>query len=209
MVSEAATRLNGTSEATRPTAHDRRYKQELAVFKQKLELYLTVEQPHDKPLSDAAKTAMLLSLAGEEAIEIYNNFAFQKGENNQNYAAVVKKFDDYWDAQRNEVYERYIFRKRTQSEGETFEHFLRDVKKQAWFCNFRTLTDSMIRDQIVIGIRSDSLRAKLLRDNQLTLANAVQLCKASEAAAIQNEAWVTKEMKVHPVNRAMQQKKTV
>lgn len=60
----------------------------------------------------------------------------------------------------------------------------------------------MIRDQIVIGINSDSLWVKLLRDNQLTLNKAEQMCKASEAAAVQNEAWVQKENQVDPVKTA-------
>lgn len=158
------------------------------LFKQKLELYLTVVRPQDKPLSDAAKTAMLLTLAGEEVIEIFNNFTFSESESREDYKTVVEKFDTYWGAQTNEVYERYLFRQRMQAAGETFEQFLRDVRKQARHCNFQEVADSMIRDQIVIGINNESLRAKLLQDNRLTLAKAEQICKAFEAAVLQNEA---------------------
>lgn len=100
------------------------------LFKQKVKLYLTVVKPHDKPLSSAAKTALLLSLAGEGVLEVFNNFSFDEGESREDYGTVVQKFDGYWDAQTNEVYERYIFRKRIQRAGETFEQFLRDVKKR-------------------------------------------------------------------------------
>lgn len=131
-------------------------------FKQKLELYFTVTKPHDKPLSKEAKTAILLSLAGEDVLEVFNNFSFSEAESKEDYEAVVCKLDAYWAAQTNEVYARYLFRKRMQATGESFEQFSRDVRMQARSCNFGQLTDSMIRDQIVIGISNEGLRAKLL-----------------------------------------------
>lgn len=132
-------------------------------------------------------------MAGDEILEIFNNFVFKEDESGEDYKTVVEKFDNYWSAQTNEVYERYVFRKRMQAAGETFEHFVRDVRKQARQCNFEGLADSMIRDQIVIGIYNETLRTKLLQDNQLTMAKAEQICKAFEAAALQNEAWAQKE----------------
>jgi len=43
----------------------------------------------------------------------------------------------------------------------------------------------MIRDRIVVGVRDDSTRHKLLQIHNLTLAKAVDICKASEAAGDQ------------------------
>ncbi|XP_077506811.1 uncharacterized protein LOC144116025 isoform X2 [Amblyomma americanum] len=45
-------------------------------FKQKLELFFTAT-PTTPPRSEAAKTAILLSAAGEEALDVYNNFSFE------------------------------------------------------------------------------------------------------------------------------------
>ncbi|XP_072140809.1 uncharacterized protein [Dermacentor andersoni] len=58
----------------------------------------------------------------------------------------------------------------------------------------------MLRDQIVYGICSSSLREKLLRKKDLTLATAVECCKAEELAESQNRAW-TEENKIEPVLR--------
>jgi hypothetical protein len=43
----------------------------------------------------------------------------------------------------------------------------------------------MIRDRIVVGVRDDVTRHKLLQQRDLTLARAINICKASEAAARQ------------------------
>ncbi|XP_037523654.1 uncharacterized protein LOC119400775 [Rhipicephalus sanguineus] len=93
-----------------------------------------------------------------------------------------------------------------QAAGETFEHFVRDVRKQARQCNFEGLADSMIRDQIVIGIHNENLRTKLLQDNQPTMAKVEQMCKAFEAAALQNEAWAKKEEQIDPVQMTQEKK---
>ncbi|XP_077506810.1 uncharacterized protein LOC144116025 isoform X1 [Amblyomma americanum] len=55
-------------------------------FKQKLELFFTAT-PTTPPRSEAAKTAILLSAAGEEALDVYNNFSFEAVRSWQRLAA--------------------------------------------------------------------------------------------------------------------------
>ena len=43
------------------------------------------------------------------------------------------------------------------------------------------MSDSIIRDRIVLGIASQRVRERLLREDNLNLANAVQICQAAEA----------------------------
>lgn len=73
--------------------------------------------------------------AGEDVIDVFNNFTFNKGESSEGYGTVLQNFDNHWVAQSNEAYERHIFRKRIQAAGQTFEQFPRDAKKQARLCN--------------------------------------------------------------------------
>lgn len=171
------------------------------LFKQKFELFLTASAPaasKEAPTPGPTKLALLLSIAGDDALEVYNNFSFDQGEDRNDYATVIKKFDEYFAEQLNEVHERYVFRQRVQDEGEPTEHFLRDLRKLAQSCNFGTMTESMIRDQLVFGTKCDKVREKLLRDNKLTLATAEQLCKAAEVSAARNDMW-TRERQVDPV----------
>ncbi|XP_077545271.1 uncharacterized protein LOC144158324 [Haemaphysalis longicornis] len=166
-----------------------------ALFKQKLELYLHATAPA-KPLTEAAKTATLLTVAGDDALDVFNNFTFAEGENKEDYQTVIAKFEEYCAGQQNEVYERYVFRTRTQEEDEPAEQFLRDLRKQAKFCNFGQLFDSMIRDQIVFGTNNRKLREKMLREKDLTLEKAEHFCKAAETASKQSEAWKESDEKV-------------
>ncbi|XP_040073489.1 uncharacterized protein LOC120845986, partial [Ixodes scapularis] len=165
-------------------------------FKQKFELFVTASAPGGKPLLGPTQAALLLSVAGDEALEVYNNFILSEGESQQDYATIIKKFDEYCAAQLNEVHERYLFRQRVQAQGEPSEQFIRDLRKVAQSCNFSTMTDSMVRDQIVFGTNNDKVREKLLRDNKLTLAKAEQVCKAAELADAQNELWARERQRI-------------
>ncbi|XP_049519399.1 uncharacterized protein K02A2.6-like [Dermacentor silvarum] len=138
----------------------------------------------------------LLSAAGDEALEVYNNFTFAEGELKDDYETLLRKFDAYCIEQGYEVYERHVFRMRLQDEGEHFERFARDLRTQAKLCNFGTLEESLIRDQIVFGTNNKTVREKMLRDKTLTLQIAENMCKAAEAAAQQNAAWATERMQV-------------
>ena len=88
----------------------------------------------------------------------------------------------------NVTYERYVFNRRVQESGERFDVFLGDVRRLARSCDFTAVEESMIRDRIVVGIRDDSTRHKLLQIRDLTLVKAIDICKASEAAGKQMKA---------------------
>ena len=174
-------------------------------FKQRFQLYLQAIGGDDK--SDSQKIAMLLTVAGSSAIEVYNTFTFTEEEAGK-YDIVIKKFDDYCSPMKNETYERYVFRCRLQKEGESFEQFLTDIRLKCKSCNFGDISDSLIRDQIVIGILDFKVKERLLRETDLTLAKAIKICQAVETAQAQMKTFEKHDddhdatgQTVHAVNR--------
>ena len=79
------------------------------------------------------------------------------------------------------VYERYVFHQRVQQPGEYVEDFVADLRKLAKSCAFEQLEDSLIRDRLVVGIRDDPTRCRLLQVKNLSLSDAIDACKATEA----------------------------
>ncbi|XP_070378787.1 uncharacterized protein [Dermacentor albipictus] len=169
------------------------------LFKQKFELFLVASAPDKKPRPDASKIALLLTVAGDDALEIYNNFTFGDDESRESYVTVIAKFDTYCAEQLNEVHERYLFRQRVQGQGEPVEQFVRELRKMSRSCNFGTTAESFIRDQIVFGTNDDKVRQKLLQDKKLTLAKAEEVCKAAEMTAAQNEIWSREQRQIDAV----------
>lgn len=149
-------------------------------FKQQFELYMATIGLDNK--SNTRKIALLLTVAGPQATEVFNTSEFTEADDKERYDSVIEKFHAYCSPQKNTVYERYVFRSRMQQPGETFDCFVTDLKLKPQSCDFGDLKDSMVRDQIVYGIHDKRIRERLLRDAKLALEEAERLCHASELA---------------------------
>lgn len=73
-----------------------------------------------------------------------------------------------------------MFLNRLQKEDETTEEFLTDQRLKSQPCNLGRLTESLIRDLIVIGTWNKKLRKRLLGDPELTLDKVIRICQAKE-----------------------------
>lgn len=151
-------------------------------FKQQFTLFMQAVGLDDE--SDSQKIPLLLTVAGPQAIEVYNTFTFVDAADRGTYDKVIKKFDEHCSPKKNDTYERYVFRSSTQSQGESFDSFLTDLKLKSKTCNFRILTESMIRDQTVFGIYDNKIRERLLRETELTLDGGDKIYHASKLALL-------------------------
>lgn len=68
------------------------------------------------PISDSSKGELLLGFAGDEVLDIFDNFQYGPEESKECYDTVVQKFDAYFSEVSNEIHERYVFRTRSQAE---------------------------------------------------------------------------------------------
>ncbi|KAL5008843.1 hypothetical protein ScPMuIL_014424 [Solemya velum] len=167
-------------------------------WEQKLGLYLLASGNNEK--DDRTKVAILLHCAGDEAIEIFNNFEFplkdngdpDPDDNPDKFEAVLAQFRAYCNPRKNTVIERYNFWMCSQRDGETFDQFVTELRTRAKNCEFGTQTDPMIRDRIIFGINDDRLRERLLRDSaDPALSRVIELCRAAEASKKQLQSLQT------------------
>ena len=93
----------------------------------------------------------------------------------------------------NVTIERHVFFNRSQNEGENFDSFLTDLKLKARTCEFENF-----KDRIVGGIKSETVKARLLREPNLTLNKAENICRAAEATERQLKI-MTEECEIQAV----------
>src|SRR6218665_2535708 len=91
------------------------------------------------------------------------------------------------------TYQRYLFYQRVQEANERFDTFLGEVRRMAKFCQFESMEESMTRDRVVVGVKDDATRHKLLQVRHLPLGKAIDICKASESADQQLRAMAAQE----------------
>jgi len=153
-------------------------------------------------VSKQKRAAIFLACIGTEAYELFQTFDMTDADK-QDIERVIAAFEKHFVGETNVTYERYVFNRRVQEAGEKFDSFLADLRRLVRTCDYENLEDSIIRDRIVMGIRDDATRRKLLQTRKLDLALAVDICKASELAVQQLKA-MTNGDEVHALKTSRQ-----
>ncbi|CAB4018506.1 Retrovirus-related Pol poly from transposon, partial [Paramuricea clavata] len=154
-----------------------------------------------KELRLEMRTATLLTCIGPDALDILEGLDFEEESQRNNIDIVMKKLEEYCVGETNEIYERYCFNKRDQEIYETVELYVTVLRKLAKTCNFGTLENSLIRDRLVVGIRDNNIRKRLLQVSKLTLKDAIDICRSYESTCLQLKA-MSQEAEVHKVDKA-------
>ena len=75
-------------------------------------------------------------------------------------------------------------------------------------CSFGDLKSSFIRDKIVVGVHDKKVQERLLRERDLSLEQAIQICRAAEQVKLQSKEMKgdtkTSESLVDAVNKSVQ-----
>ena len=125
---------------------------------------------------------------------MYNSFELLEGID---VKTIIEHFDRFIIGELNITYERFIFNKRKQEEGESFELFQADVQRLMKSCKYcDNCKESVLRDKILLGINDSALQRDLLKIRNLTLQQCIDTCRANENANLQN-----KMMKPESVNK--------
>ena len=140
------------------------------------------------------QVAILLELAGPDSLAISRTFTYkeatlaraghpaQDAESPDDYETVLTKFAEYCrPCKKNTVYGRHRFWKRDQVNGESMDQWLIDLGSQTAICEFGAQEDLMIRDKLVYGVMDERAKERLLREGELTLQRAMDICRAAES----------------------------
>ena len=85
----------------------------------------------------------------------------------------------------NVIYDRYMFNKRHQEAHESFDKYLTDLRELVGHCHFGPMSEELLHDRIVCGVKNPSLRKQLLEKKGLTLRSCVDMCRANMITAKQ------------------------
>lgn len=154
-------------------------------FKQKFQNYLIASKANSE--QNFYQVALFFSIVGDGASKIYNNFVLVNDEDKDNLSVVLKKFNDYFMPDKNVMYERHKFFLREQKPGEKVDSYVTELRDLSATCDFGDLTDSLIKDRIILGIKDLSIKDRLLRTKDLTLSKALEICITAQISKSQLE----------------------
>ena len=130
------------------------------------------------------RLATLRSVMGKDCLQVFNNLELSV-EQKSSVKACLDALEAYFKPKRNVVYERYVFNSSSQQQEESTDEYVNRLRKYAASCNFGSLTHELIRDRLVLGIRDQATKLRLLKEEKLDLNKAVSMCRASEIASKQ------------------------
>ena len=160
--------------------HDLQAAEKWKRFKRAWENYSMATGLSEK--KEEVQVAALLTVIGEEAWEVFSTFSgWERKGDNKKIEPVLAKFQQYCEPQKNVPFERYLFNRRCQEPGESYDQYRTALRKLAESCSFDSVTpDEILRDRLVFGIRDNKTRERLLRESTLTLKRTDELCHAAE-----------------------------
>lgn len=160
-------------------------------WRRQMEFYMKASGASEK--DKAVQTAIILHCAGEQVQEVYEHFVFAEARDKNDPDKVLQKLFEFCSPKSSEVIETHRFW--NVPFREPFDTFLTEVRTRANLCSFGPVKDRMIRDKIVFSV-TGKMQELLLRERELTLQKAIDICRAFETTRKQ-----TQEMSVSHVDK--------
>ena len=99
---------------------------------------------------------------------------------------ITKLLKSHFEPTPSVIAEHYQFHRRDQAAGETIADFVAELRKLTTHCKFEDITDFLdesLRDRFVCGLRSESVRKHLFKEEKLIFAKAVDLAQTLETSS--------------------------
>ena len=134
-------------------------------------------------LKNEKKVSVFLSVIGSTAYGTLKNLLQPDLPKDKNYAELVTALKDHYMPKPLVISERFKFNKRNQSEIESINAYVVELKRLATHCEFGGFLKEAIRDRLVCGLRSEEIQKRLLSQADLDLDNAIRISCGMETAA--------------------------
>ena len=148
------------------------------VFRAEFEDFLLATGLNEK--EKLIQAATLRRLMGSECRHVYTHSITLTEDQRKDPAAILTALERYFKPAKNVIYERYMFGCCKQETDEPIDSFLTRLQERASSCEYRALRDELIRDRLVLGVASEGTRRRLLRERELTLQTATEICRLAE-----------------------------
>ncbi|KAL3184129.1 hypothetical protein MRX96_000174 [Rhipicephalus microplus] len=127
-----------------------------------------------------AQVCTLMYTKGRHARNIFRTFELSE-EQSKDYEVVKKRFDAYFVATCNSVYERACFYRRHQAGGESVDQYGTALDTRADRCDYGVMKEKMILNRFVVGLRDSKLSEALQMNATLNLKTAQSRARMKEA----------------------------
>ena len=102
----------------------------------------------------------------------------------------------------------YCFWSRNQGNDVLIDQWIKCLRMKAKLCEFGDPEDIMIIDKIVFSVNDERVKERLLRESDLSLSKALDVCRAAETTRAQLKAMTSEGKSEAKVNLVKQRSQT-
>ena len=131
---------------------------------------------------ETEQNLVFLTLMGSKLFTLVSDLVSPKEPEECTLVEIIDKLDKHFKPHTSEIYERFLFHSRKQTEGETVTEFVAALKKQSAKCNFGEFLKSSLRDQFILGLSNTETQRHLFTQDDLDFEGAIKIATAKETA---------------------------
>ena len=133
----------------------------------------------------AYRFATFVTCVGHEALDLCDAMQFESERDKTDIDKILEALEGHVMGLVNITYERFLFNKRDQQQGESFNDYLTTLKGMIRTCEYGMMAEELLRDRLICGIKEDGFRKTLLQKRNLTFTMCTDICRMAEVATKQ------------------------
>ncbi|XP_023949372.2 uncharacterized protein LOC112053970 [Bicyclus anynana] len=147
------------------------------LYVERLEQYFLVNK-----IESDLQVPTLITVMGAESYELLVSLCTPDKPHTKSFKELTTIMANHLQPKPSELAERYKFRHRKQGEAESISEYVAVLKKMSKTCDFGAGLQESLRDQLVCGIKSETIRQRLFAESKLDFTKAYNLAVSLEAA---------------------------
>lgn len=147
------------------------------LYVERLEQYFLVNK-----IGEDLQVPTLITVMGAESYELLVSLCTPDKPNTKSFKDLTAIMANHLQPKPSELAERYKFRHRKQGDTESIADYVAVLKKMSKTCEFGSGLQESLRDQLVCGIKSETIRQRLFAESKLDFTKAYNLAVSLEAA---------------------------
>ncbi|CAC5377041.1 unnamed protein product [Mytilus coruscus] len=128
------------------------------------------------------KRDIFLSVCGKNIYKLIRDLLAPAKPGTKSLTVLTKLVKDHRDPVPSEIIQRFKFNRRTRHSDESVRTFIAALRSLTKHCIYGDTLNAMLRDRLVVGIKSDSIQRRMLAEPNLTFDKALEIATAMETA---------------------------
>ena len=133
-------------------------------------------------IAERKRVATLLTVIGHKTFSLLRNLLAPAELKDQMLETLTTTLKRHFEPRSLVIAEHFYFNRRNQLPGESVADFIAELRRLASTCQFETFLSDALCDRFVCGLRSEVVQRKLIAEENLELAKAVDIAQKLESA---------------------------